>query len=218
MGLTLITAMYGGHDTVRPLPDGHGFDDAVLVTDEPGLTVDGWRTVFVPGTGQPRLDAKTPKLAPWRFVDTPASVWIDAACEVVDGGFRAWLDRHEPVELRAWSHPEPRTCLYAEAAYCQDWPKYRDQPMREQVAAYRAAGMPEGFGLYACGTLAWRHTARSQAFGEAWLVEQYRWTIQDQVSLPFLLWDRAGQIDFAPFDGHQYANPYVRWHRHLRET
>lgn len=216
MGLTLVTAVYGGFDNVAPLPADHGFDDAVLVTGDRDLQVPGWRTLYVPGTGRHRLDAKTAKLAPWRFVDTAASVWIDAACEVVDGGFRAWLDQHEPVELRAWSHPEPRTCLYAEAAYCQDWPKYRDQPIRDQVAAYRKAGMPEDFGLYACGTLAWRHTANAQAFGEAWLLEQYRWSIQDQIALPYLLWSR--DITFAPFDGHEYANPYLRWRPHLRDV
>lgn len=218
MGLTLVTGCFGGYDTVRPLPDDHGFDDAVLVTDDPALEVPGWRTLYVVGTGRHRRDAKTPKLAPWRFIDADASVWIDASCEVVDGTFRAWLDEHPAVELRAWRHPEDRSCLYQEAAYCQDWPKYRDQPMRDQTAAYRAAGMPEGFGLYACGTLYWRHTARAQAFGEAWLLEQYRWTIQDQVSLPYLLWSRAGDIDFAPFDGHEYANPFLRWHAHTREV
>lgn len=218
MGLTLVTAVYGDYDDIAPLPADHGFDDAVLVTGSPDLAVPGWRTVYVPGTGRHRLDAKTPKLAPWRFMETDASVWIDGSAEVVDGGLRAWIDEHPLAELRAWPHPEPRSCLYDEATYCQDWPKYAREPLREQTASYRAAGMPEQFGLWACGTLYWRHTARAKAFGEAWLLEQYRWSIQDQVSLPFLLWSRAGQIDFGPFAGHEYANPFLRWRPHRRDT
>lgn len=216
MGLALISAVYGGYDTIRPLPTGHGFDDALLVTDVPGLEVPGWRTLYAPGTHHPRRDAKTAKLAPWRYLDTDASVWIDGSCEILDGSFREWIDAHPPVELRAWRHPEPRTCLFEEAAYCQDWPKYRSERIREQTAAYRAAGMPERFGLYACGTLYWRHTARARAFGEAWLLEQYRYSIQDQVALPYLLWSLA--IDFSPFAGDEYANPYLRWHPHTRDV
>lgn len=215
MGLTLITSMFGGYDTVRPLPEGHGFDDAILVTDDPSLDVPGWRTVTRPSSGHPRLDAKAPKLTPWRFVDAAESVWIDAACEVAGPSFREWVSAHPPAELRAWKHPEPRMCLFQEALYCQDWPKYRDQPIRQQTDHYRAAGMPDGFGLWACGTLYWRHTSRAQVFGEMWLQEQTRWSIQDQIALPYLLWCQP--IDFHAFDGHEYANPHLRWHPHLRD-
>lgn len=211
MGLTLISAIFGGYDHVHPLPQDHGFDDAVLITDDPDLDAPGWRVLHIPSTTAPRLAAKAPKLTPWRYVDADATVWIDGSCQVLDGKFRAWIDDHDPVDLRAWNHPEPRTCLYQEAEYCQDWAKYTDQAIRQQTADYRAAGMPENYGLWACGTLLWRHTPAAQSFGEAWLAEQTR-SIQDQISLPYLLWSRP--LQFEPFDGHQYLNPYLRWHVH----
>jgi len=104
--------------------------------------------------------------------------------------------------------------LYEEAAYCQDWPKYAGQPIRQQVQAYRERGMPGQYGLWACGTLLWHHTAKAQAFGERWLSEQHEWSIQDQISLPYLLW--SSDIHFEPFHGHQYLNQYLRWHSHRR--
>lgn len=213
MGLTIVTAVFGGFDRPRALPADHGFDDAVLVTDNPDLSPDGWRVIVEPASDQPRLAAKRAKLTPWHYVDTDASVWIDGSCEVTGGLFRAWLDEHPPADLIAWRHPEPRDCLFSEAVYCQDWPKYAREPIRDQTMRYRAAGMPEHFGLYAAGTLLWRHTEAAKKFGAAWLAEQELGSIQDQVSLPYLLW--SCPINFATFDGHEYANPYLRWHAHL---
>lgn len=215
MGLTLISAVFGGYDSPRPLPADHGFDDAVLVTDNPELVADGWRVIVEEPSDRPRLAAKRAKLTPWHYVDDAASVWIDGSCEVTGGLFRAWLDGQPAADLIAWRHPEPRDCLYAEAVYCQDWPKYAREPIRAQTARYRAAGMPEHFGLYAAGTLLWRHTDAARAFGAAWLAEQEAGSIQDQVSLPFLLWSQP--IDFATFDAHEYVNPYLRWHAHDRQ-
>jgi hypothetical protein len=78
---------------------------------------------------------------------------------VSDGAFiaqvRTLLQDHELVLT---DHPEDRDCAYQEAEHCWDWPKYRDEPLREQVAQYRSEGMPEHFGLWAAGCIARRHT------------------------------------------------------------
>lgn len=122
------------------------------------------------------------------------------------------MNQQPPTDLMAWRHPEQRDCLFQEAAYCQDWEKYAGQPIREQTQRYRAAGMPEHHGLFACGTLRWEHTPAAKAFGEVWLGEQTTGSIQDQISLPFLLW--LLPLNFATFNQHQYANPFLRWHAH----
>jgi hypothetical protein len=111
---------------------------------------------------------------------------------VIDGRFielvRSRLEEHELV---LWDHPEERDCFLQEAKHCHDWPKYRDGPLLEQAQHYLDEGMPEHFGLWATGSIARRHTPRMAAFGDAWLAEMQRWTIQDQVSLPYLLWRDA---------------------------
>jgi len=208
----IITATYGGYDTPKPLPQDHGFDAAVYVTDTP-VEVEGWTVVVEPSTLHPRLAAKAAKCAPWRYMDADASVWIDGAYQVVSPDFRSAVDEHlmrDPFVV--WTHPETRTCLFAEATFCQDWAKYRDWPIREQTAHYRAAVMPEGYGLWACGTVARRHTVDQQELGEAWLAEQMRWSIQDQVSLPFLLWQRG--VKPAVWNHAQWLNPWLVWSSH----
>jgi len=213
MAVALVTAVYGGYDSLNPLPDGHGFDVAVCVTDDPNLSADGWTTVVVPSSDVPILAAKRPKMLPFDFVDADVAVWLDANAQIVDPTFRDFCLATDG-DIVAWTHPEGRTCLFEEVAYCAHWPRYRDFPMVEQADAYRDEGMPERFGLFACGTLVWRRTDAAIGFGEAWLAEQYRWTIQDQVSFPFLLWKM--RPTFGVFSADELNNRWLRWHPHTR--
>ena len=212
MRVALITACYGAYDPVRPLPEGHGFDDAVCVTDDASIVGEGWRVHVEPRDEHPRLAAKRPKMLPWLFTDCDAAVWLDASFEVTDRGFSKWVREHlMRDEFVVWVHPEGRLDFGDEAAVCWDWPKYRDYPMREQVQAYLDDGMPRNWGLFAGGTVGWVFTDRVKAFGERWYGEQIRWSIQDQVSLPFLLWDTG--LPFGTWRANEYSNPFValRW-------
>jgi hypothetical protein len=215
--VALVTAIYGGHDTLKPLPAGHGFDDAVCVTDGPTVSAEGWRVVVLPSEEPPRLAAKAPKMLPFDFVKSEVAVWVDAAFEVVGDGFRDFcVDALGDSDVVVWEHPEDRDCLFREATYCQDWPKYSGEPIREQTAYYRAEGMPEGFGLWACGAIVWRNNDKAREFGRAWHQENVRWSIQDQVSFPFLVWKlRPG---LTVFPAHEFQNPYLRWHPHHRSN
>jgi hypothetical protein len=210
--IAAVCAIYGGYDLVPPVPP--GFDDAVLVTDRP--VVSDWRNVVVPSGEHPRLAAKLPRCRPDRFTDADASMWMDGTLHVRDerlaATVRRLLDEHDLV---LWRHPEDRDDLYQEAAHCRDWPKYRDEPLDAQVAAYRAEGVPEHGGLWATGTIARRHTAAMASLGDAWLEEMRRWTIQDQVSLPAVLWRRGVRPAAFPFD--QYDNDLVDWVPHAAD-
>lgn len=214
MGVTIITAVYGAYDNLAPLPDGHGFDSAVCVTDAPSLAVPGW-TVRVDDNGEDfRLAAKRPKLTPFTFVDDDVAVWIDGSARLMSTNFRDYcLQAMGDNDVVASPHPEDRDCLFDEAAYCQDWPQNRHMPLREQTAFYRSQGMPERYGLWACSILVWRNTEASRTFGEAWLAENKRWSTRDQVSFPYLLWKIRPK--FGTFDWHQFDQPHVRYSPHL---
>ena len=212
MRLAAVCAIYGGHDLIPPVPE--GFDDAVLITDVPVRS--GWRNIVEPSDSHPRLAAKRPKARPDLYTDCETSFWMDGSIHVRDGSFaeriRALL---RGSDLILTDHPEDRDCLYAEAEHCQDWPKYSDEPLREQVDHYRTAGMPEHFGLWAAGCIARSHTPAMQRFGDAWLAEMERWTIQDQVSLPYLLW-RDG-VRFGTFGIDQLDNEFFDLLPHAEE-
>jgi len=207
--IALITASFGAYDPVRPLPDWHGFDEAICVTDTPSGIGDGWQ-VHVERTDQaPRLAAKRPKMLPWLYTSCDAAVWLDASFEITGRQIRSWAERHiEQNDVVVWAHPEGRVCLWQEAQVCHDFPKYKDQPILDQARSYLRDGMPQHWGLFAAGTVGWRFTADAKRFGARWYREQERWTIQDQISLPYLLWESGKR--FGVWDANEYDNPYVR--------
>ena len=219
LGTVLVTALYGDFEPVRPLRPDHGFDDAVCFTDDPELVAEGWRVVVLPSDHHPRLAAKLPKMLPFDLVKAGVVVWIDAAFEVVSPDFRAFCEEAlAERDFVVWEHPDlwHRSDLYQEAAFCQDWPKYNQWPIREQVAHYRAEGVPEGSGLWACGAIAWRNNDSARRFGYAWHQENLRWSIQDQVSFPYLVWKL--QPNFGVFPAHEFRNPYLTWREHPKDV
>lgn len=212
MRLAAICAIYGGFDLIPPVPE--GVDDAVLVTDVPVRS--GWRNIVEPSDLHPRLAAKRPRVRPDLYTDCDASLWMDGSVHVLDDRFvRLVRDQLERHDLVLWDHPEDRDCMLQEAQHCYDWPKYRDGPLLEQAAHYLQEGMPEHFGLWATTCVARRHTERMVALGDAWLAEMERWTIQDQVSLPYLLW----REDIVPgtFGIDQLDNDMVAWVPHAED-
>jgi len=209
MRVALITACYGSYDPVRPLPDSHGFDDAVLVTDSLDVATEGWRVHVEPSLESARLAAKRPKMLPWLYTDCDAAVWLDASFEVLGSGFagfaRAALERDDFV---VWTHPEGRVDITDEARVSMTLKKYHGSRVREQAAFYKEQGFPENWGLFAAGTIGWRFTPTVKRFGSLWLRECHDWSIQDQISLPYLLWSEG--MPFGIWQANEYANPYVR--------
>lgn len=225
MTVAVVTASYGAFDHVRPQIDQDIDVEWWCFTDAPDDVPAPWRTVHEPRPEPPRLAAKRYKMTPTLegFTDV---VWIDANMQVTSHGFaRAVLHaRHDGVAV--WRHPR-RDCIYTEAdasvgAEGQDG-KYADQPIAEQVAHYRAHGYPEHAGLYACGTVAWDFgQPRAVELGRLWLEECTRWSIQDQLSLPYAC--RALGVVPGVFPVHQIEhsrpgwleNRWLRIHPHQR--
>ena len=208
MRVALITACYGAYDPVRPIPE-MGFDDTILVTDDPEASVEGWRTVVEPSDLHPRLAAKRPKMLPWLYTDCDAAVWLDASFEIVGEGFSQWVRDHLALnDFVVWLHPEGRVDYADEAAVCWDFPKYRDFDIKGQVSDYADKGMPRYWGLFACGTVGYRFTPAVKRFAELWYGEQIKWSIQDQISLPYLLWETG--MPFGIWQANEYDNPYLR--------
>jgi hypothetical protein len=210
--IAAVCAIYGGFDLIPPVPD--GFDDCVLITDEPVRS--GWRNVVVPRPEEPRLAAKHPKCRPDLYTDCDQSVWLDGSAHVMGPGFVDLVRSLLAIkDLVVWDHPEDRDCLYQEALHCHSWAKYRDVPLLDQVGHYRELGMPEHFGLWALGCIARNHTSEMRTFGDAWMAEISRWTIQDQVSFPFLAWSTG--LEFTTFGLDQLDNDLVAWVPHAEE-
>lgn len=181
--ISVVTAIYGRHDNVPPIPP--GFDEAILVSDRP--IASDWDNVVLPVHLPPRLGAKLPRARPDLFTKNSASCWMDA--NVRDSsGYLSQLVRKGLVnaEMAIFRHPK-RTSVAQEVEFLKRFSQFRRLPLDAQLETYQSAGFRDDGGLFYTGIIARRHTEEVVAFGNAWLVEITYRSIRDQVSFPYVM-------------------------------
>lgn len=205
--ITVITAITGGYDEVPPVPS--GFAHAVLVSDEP--IESDWTNIVLRTFLPPRLASKIPKFRPDLFTRTRSSVWVDASMRDPSNWLyhacRKQLTHHNFVLFR---HPD-RDSIVNEVGASRESPKYDQYPLEEQVDFYLQSGFKDDLGLFACGVIARNHSTDISDFGNAWFLENSRWSIQDQLSFPYLVASRG--LSFGVFSEHLWNGP-LNWEHH----
>jgi hypothetical protein len=212
----VITSVYGGYDEV-PLPCPQDRPcEWVLVTDTPppAHIAAAYRVVVEPRPQvHPRLAAKVAKCCPGLYVDPGrVTVWIDGNLRVTAPDFAAWcLDALGGAPLAQHRSPH-RTGIAAELAVAAPMPKYAGLPLAEQTAAYLAAGLPPDFPVWWTGLII--RAPGCPRFGPAWLAENLRWSYEDQISHPYIMW-RYGlaPADLPLWQGRSYGDSEERFTR-----
>jgi len=223
----IYTACFGDHDKPVDIPDLGGVADLVCFTDDTSLVdkLPHWR-VFVRRSvfRSPRMDAKWFKMSACHlFPDREWSIYIDSSVRVKEPhlmlqrchhaltGITTRGVRSPRASIALFEHPEdPLRSLEAEAEFSMTFPKYQGEPCIEQVAHYRSAGMPkalEGYRLYAGGCIARWHWPPIAELEKAWLDECVHWSVQDQLSLPYVLWRHEMIPGVIP--GNIYDNEFL---------
>lgn len=213
----IYTACFGDHDQPEDTDQFVGLAELHCFTDNPGLiaklphwNVHGCRRRFA----TPRMDAKWFKMSACHLMpDKSWSIYLDASVRVRNGAaliaaVRAAMDRSitqemdgamgliEASGLAFFAHPEdPHRSLEEEATFSMTMGKYAGEPCLEQVAHYRACGralegvstVPFTYALFAGGVIGRDHTDINARFEKAWFDECVHWSVQDQLSLPFVL-------------------------------
>ena len=218
----VYTAIAGGYDGLREHPEVPGVDWHAF-TEEPdhGLRPDWthhdisqWWNGDVGLGAHPRTRAKWFKVHSSQVLpEYDRTLWIDGSVDFTAKGARfiqkvlARVATDAPIML--CSHPN-RHCIYEEAVASLPMLKYEDQPLLEQIAAYKAAGHPPGWGLWACGIIGRRNTPQLAELERRWWAEIRRWSYQDQVSLPVVL--RAMQIQPTEIPVPMYSGEFFDLH------
>jgi glycosyltransferase involved in cell wall biosynthesis len=227
--VVFYTALFGGHDTLKEFDTG-GYD-FVAFTDAP-VESKTWKIIPCSnGDVSPRLDAKFVKMTPDCVLDVTTLepgdivIWIDASITVTDvhkmvaaclaalnDDDAATGEEEEPMhDIAFFKHPE-RDNIYDEVKASVMLPKYADQGLIEQVDAYHALGLPE-HKLYAGGVIARRY-GKTTKLDKMWWHENKTRTIQDQLSLPYVLWKLnitpgviPGSVYGTDFHKHTWTGP-----------
>ena len=190
MNIGLYTAIYGGYETPKKLPDGVVGN---LYTDDPDLIAPpGWlvhvRDMEHVAPGDPMMQHKWWKTHPGEAMPGfDVSLWIDGSMELTaEDYFYRCLDALGDDDWATVRHPH-RSCIYPEAEFSGILERYRGQRMAEQVEFYKnVVGHPANWGLHATGANARRHTPLVLEISEQWWQECVNWSHQDQLSLPVL--------------------------------
>jgi len=216
--VVVYTAIAGGYDNLLEHPDVPNVD-FVCFTDAEPEDAKGWHTEIIPPSDEtPRLRAKRYKiLSPQReLLEYDYTLWVDGNSQILTPRFveeAIGCIGEDDIALHA--HPQ-RDCIYEEAhASILTVPeKYAHLPILEQVEHYREQGHPEHWGLWACGSIARRRSTRLDVAMLDWMSENITWTIQDQLSFPYVM--RNHGIRPASFPHNQYQSPWIQIMGHNR--
>jgi hypothetical protein len=216
--VAVITSIYGGYDQLAAPPPQDLEAEWLCVTDRPDLDGQGaWKVVYEPKAEavHPRLAAKIPKCLPRLYTSADVVVWVDGSCRMKEADTLRRLVMANPLaHLSQFAHPD-RDCSFEEGAFSALLPKYIATPIPEQMAHYQADGYRAHWGLWATGVIVWNFTHGIELlirFGQSWLIEQLRWTIQDQVSEAVVLQRHGLRPSVLP--GNLWANDLVGWAPH----
>jgi hypothetical protein len=223
----VYTSVFGGFDDLKPPPSQTIACDWVCFTDEPDrVTVAPWRGVLcdeqlLPGA-EVRMRSRLLKAMSHRAMrelgaEYDFTIWNDASIRVLRSTFvERFVDAASASGMALVRHPE-RDCIYDEVEASLrpgTAHKYARGRIREQVEHYRAEGYPAHNGLLACGTIA-RDMRNDDVrrIDEAWWEEIRRWSVHDQLSLPYVLW-RLG-LEAGVVEMNQWRNPLFEVMPHL---
>jgi hypothetical protein len=211
MSVAVVSSCYGGVDEIlSPPTQDIGVDRWLMVTDD-DREFDGWETLHQPRPWvHGRFAAKHAKAQPFDYVDTDVAIWLDSGAIVTSEHLvSVAVDTLGDADLALWRHPE-RDNVIDEAAVSVTMTKYDGQHCRQQAQCYVDQGLPDA--LYATGCIVWRNNEAARDFGRMWLAEMLRWSLQDQLSFPYVAWKLGVEPNTMPQS--LWRNHYVKWRGH----
>lgn len=179
--ITVVTAITGGKDTLKPQPEYKGVEYVAFMDED--VKDSQWKVrkacdKFV----KPVMNAKIHKILTHKYVDTPYIVWQDGSQILLK-------DPHELVELMGdkdfafFKHPH-RNGVYEEADACIQLSKGKVEEIGEQVKEYAKQGFPEKTGLCEMTCFVRKNNPKANAAFERWWTEVSRYSNRDQISFP----------------------------------
>lgn len=211
MSVAVVSSCYGGVDVLLSPPTQNvSVDRWLMVTDQDNVP-DGWEILTQPRPWMHgRLAAKHAKAQPFDYVDTDVVIWLDSGAVIQSPDLvGVALETLEDADVALWRHPE-RHDIRSESTTSATMGKYNGQHCREQADHYSAQGLPDA--LYATGCIVWRNNETTRRFGQMWLTEMLRWSLQDQLSFPYVAWKLGVEPNEMPYS--LWRNPYVKWRGH----
>ncbi len=185
--VTVITSITGAKDTLTTKqPKGNYVCYSDVDIDSKVWEIRKAPNLFM----EPRRNSRIPKMLSHLYTETEYSIWIDG--NVTLGVPPEELVKRYLVDndIAVFKHMK-RDCLYDEAIRCATGKLDDPEVIIEQVKRYEDAGYAKNKGLYECGVILRRHSAKVIEFNNYWWAEYCRGSMRDQISFPYVA-DKVG--------------------------
>ena len=222
----VYTSLLNGWDNLRPpATPADEFVRYICFTNVPNLPrVYPWEYRPAYAAGDACRSVRVPKILPHLMLPEDAEYSI-----YHDGNFQLRQDPHTVIghllSRHQWAaHKHPcRNCLYEEAEVILEDPgmagwraqkpeEERIEPIRREIARYRAEGFPEHAGLWANGMIVRRHTPEVARLNELWWEHFSAGCERDQISFPAAR-AKAG-LEIRTIPENIWASPWILFHWH----
>lgn len=195
--IAVYTSIFGGVDDPKEQPQAEGVDYIIFSDKE--LTTTQNVIVETPKYEHPRMSSKWYKVFPHKCLpDYRYTIFIDGSLQITNPDFaREAIQYIGPDGIGIWPHPD-RDDILDESRASKPMAKYENTSVIEQGEEY-SKHVPRNAGLWCTGTIVRdNHNPRMQEAMTLWMEEIEKWTYQDQISFPYIVWKLNLQIATFP--------------------
>lgn len=198
--IAVITAIYGDIDDLKEMPvqsisfDRFCFTDSNIIPKDKS-EFNGWKLIrpsYPRYDLHPRIKAKyfrTFSHSVSELKSYDIIIWIDGSIKIINPDFVEFMIKDISENEMCFFKHHTRNCAYEEANICKQYvTKYLSEPLHEQILEYSIEGFPKNNGLIETGCFAKLINSRTNKVMEEWFMENIKYSYQDQVSLPYVLW------------------------------
>lgn len=171
---------------------------------------------------QPRFKGKIPKMLEWYFYEADYYIWMDSYYEITTDyiiDLTKYVKDHDIClnkhNVRKSISEEVNFVLRGLDSNNYLKSRYIGEPLKEQLESYQKDSSFEDNNLFSMGFFIYtKNLVKNREYNlmTDWFLHNSIWTIQDQISFPYLLHKHKINYNVFDFDG-IFKNPYANYKR-----
>jgi hypothetical protein len=167
----------------------------------------------------PRLKGKIPKMLEWMKVDADFYIWMDSSFKITSPLFvNEMINAIGDYDICLHKHDNRNSILeegqYVYSNIINNHPylieRYKGEPIVDQVNSYIVDSSFKDLNLFSLGFFIFNKRIienKNYNVMTDWFFHNCYWTVQDQLSFPYLL--HKHNINYTTFEYDVYNNPYA---------
>ena len=219
--IAVYTSVFGNYDNIKEPLFVSDYCDYFAITDQELPANSVWQKINYDEMAKfNELDnyhkSKFCKIFPHLFFKNyDYSIWIDGNAQIV-ADLYPLIDRMDEKHVMATFQNPLHNCIFTERNFLIYHNAVDMDTIDNQLKDYKEAGFPHKFGMREFTIIIRKHCdPELQNIMEKWWYHVNKYTMRDQISLPFILWETGKSIDYIQmFEGNWRYNPRFIYYDH----